>query len=818
MAREKFVRLPDGRELTFPVSMTDAEIKQKVLGELFATPKFEEVKAPKKPPSFFEAFGEGATSLGDVPEALRYLYDPRSAEARKEAAGTTESPYAYTGVSDIEGPSSLGRFVKEQAGQALGFMAAPAAASMAAGAVSGPFAPIVAPATFLTVAGAQYLAQTTGRQAAEQEKKIKEGKTPELPDVTVSLLTSAGQAGLDIAGFRFFKPLGNLLGLSGREAVKDTAVELVKIAEKEGVEKAASILAGTAKGVGYEAAQETIQQLLERTGAGLELNSDEAIREYFESAVAGGILGGAMGAGSAAYEKVGTKAKDELYKLAQEAREAKDPKVAWKDAKKDILKETKPLSLVDEAGAPVPITREFLESVGVNPEAKALVGTPMENILNQPATDGGVAQTLVKYFNDKIQDINTQLERKDLTDEQRSELTGLYEKLSVGLKTFTQRAQESEKARKEAEREAQTIPVFKLPEGFEFKKPNEKSLAGELIDPQGKSRGKFASIEEAALFANTLYKPPVQPEVVPEAPAEPAPAPQGETVDTAIDKLAEVPVEAEPSNVIDITERLDLKDEADLEAGILETERQQAQAALTPEINKEISEALVLAQQVIDEGSTVDKRGQTFFPEDTARAQEFAEEVNNVYAGLESGNLPYAVNTINSLRERANNLKATFQQRIADREAYEKGKETAAPEPELTQEAQLAPMPEPVPEVAEQINYLREELGMDGLASAIASQPAPQQVTLAKQVSDTLAQIDQLETNRRTLKAQGDQASAKAVGEQIRKLENSLDDLEYSLTQTPNTRQEVQAVIKQNGNAAEANKIAEDVRKENGCK
>jgi phage-related minor tail protein len=123
-------------------------------------------------------------------------------------------------------------------------------------------------------------------------------------------------------------------------------------------------------------------------------------------------------------------------------------------------------------------------------------------------------------------------------------------------------------------------------------------------------------------------------------------------------------------------------------------------------------------------------------------------------------------------------------------------------------------MPEPTPEVAEQMTYLREELGMDGLASAISSRPAQEQVALSKQVTETLDQISQLEKNRTALRAQNDQASIKAVTEQIRKLENSLDDLEYSLTETPNTREQVQEAIKANGNAAEANKISTDIRKD----
>lgn len=823
----RVVRIPGLKEpLKFPTGTSDAEIYAAIADMMF--PLEDIPAAPKKAPSFFEAFGEGATTLGDVPEAMRYLYEPTSATARKEAAATAESPYAYTGVSDIEGPASLGRFIKEQAGQALGFVAPAAGAAAAASAISGPLAPIVGPATFLTVAGAQYLANTTGRQAAEQEKAVKEGKTPEMPEITKILLTSAGQAGLDIAGFRFFKPLGNLIGIGGKEAVKDTALGLVKIAEKEGAEKAASILAGTGKGVLFEGAQETVQQLLERVGAGLELDSDEAIKEYFESAVAGGLLGGALGAGTTAVQKVGTKAKDELARLALEAREAKDPKVAWKDAKKDILKETAPVPIVDEEGKPVTITKEFLADLGVNPEAKALAGVPMESILNQPATDGGVAQTLVKYFTDKIQDINATLERKDLTDEQRSELTTTYERLSTGLKTFTQRATEAKKEKEKAEREAQTIPLFKLPEGFEFKKKNEKALKGILIDPQGRSRGEFASLEEAALFANTLYRPakPIAPaEPVTPTPAAPAaeaaptitptekPTPAPETVKESLDKVAEdAKLQEGKTNVVDLTERLEQKEEADLEAGILADETQRGRAALTREVNNEIQEALDLAKQAIVENSTIENRGPTFFPEDTTAAQEFASSVNSVYEGLEKGTLPYAVQTIENLRNQANALKQTFQQRIADREKLEKG---TKPELKLVPPT---PMPEAAPEVAEQMTYLREELGMDGLASAISSRPAQEQIALSKQVTDTLGQINQLEQNRRVLKNQGDEASAKAVTEQIRKLENSLDDLEYSLTETPNTREAVQEAIKKNGNAAEANKIAGDINKENGCK
>jgi hypothetical protein len=291
---------------------------------------------------------------------LRYLYEP-SATTRKEAAATTESPYEFQQVSDIGGVGDVGRFVKEQAGQAAGFIAAPVAASMTAARLApGATKPVAAAAAFLGTAGAQYLSNTAGRQAAEQEKRVKEGKAPEMPEVTKMLLTSAGQAGLDYAGFRLFKPLGELIGLGGKEMVTKQANDILETAIEEGAEAAAkklvgkqSVLKGAAYGAAIEAAQEPIQQLLERYGAGLELDSDEAIKEYFESAIAGGLLGAPIGGVSTAMSNYQNDAysKDTLKNLADAIRGGKDPKAEWnKGARKAVLEEAKPISLLDEIG------------------------------------------------------------------------------------------------------------------------------------------------------------------------------------------------------------------------------------------------------------------------------------------------------------------------------------------------------------------------------------------------------------------------------------------------------------------------------------
>jgi hypothetical protein len=280
------------------------------------------------------------------------------------------------------------------------------------------------------------------------------------------------------------------------------------------------------------------------------------------------------------------------------------------------------------------------------------------------------------------------------------------------------------------------------------------------------------------------------------------------TKEVAQQKAADVQAEAEAKTVVDATEKFEAKQEADLESEILETEQQRGQAVLTPEVNNEIQEALTLAEQAIVENSTIEQRGPTFFPEDTTTAQEFVAGIEQIYDGLEKGTLPNAVQAIENLRTQANNLSQTFKQRIADKEKLENKK------PNLkVVKPEAAPIPEPAPEVADQIMQIREELG-DAFGSAISSRPAAEQIKLTKQVLDTLDQISQLEKNRTALRAQNDKPSADAVTNKIRKLENSLDDLEYSLTETPNTREQVQEAIKANGNAAEANKISTDIRKD----
>jgi len=870
MAKEKFVRLPDGRELTFPVSMSDAAIQEKILGELFKVTEYEEVPVPKKAPSFFQAFGEGATTLGNVPEALRYLYEPSGA-TRKEAAATTESPYEYQQISEIGGVGDVGRFIKEQAGQAAGFIAAPVAAAKAASAAtpaSLPYVgraakPIAAATAFLGTAGAQYLSNTAGRQAAEQEKRVKEGQAPEMPEVTKMLLTSAGQAGLDYAGFRLFKPLGELIGLSGKEMIKKRADDILETAIEEGAEAAAkkligkqSVLKGAAYGAAVEAAQEPIQQLLERYGAGLALDSDEAIKEYFESAIAGGLLGGPIGGVSTVMSNYQNDAysKDTLKNLADAIRGGKDPKTEWnKDARKAVLAEAKPISLLDEKGDVISITPEFLSTLGVNPSAKSIMGTPIENIIGQSANDPGAVTALQKFFNEKLKETNEAIQRKDITDEERTDLVTLHSQLATGLKTFTQQQRIIGKATKatKAAATAGVTPEAKLTPDDALavlESDIQKSFgddAGRVFDLADELMSKGVATDRAAALAQATKEVAQQKaadvQAAAETEAETAVMPEPtETVQESADKIAEQEAAKAEETVTPQPEvgfktaqgSLYSVDEqgktarTKLSEGkgkgttyephpVLYVNPKDAQSILGDMQSGSMNKAAGKKSNSVRLGYVLDN---TFKP--VTEVSQIPEGANAVVAVIDNntnqavGVYPAKLDPEVGLSpiEKLYNPDGTANTHVGNQIVEIFGKPTGArptPAPEVTAE----PTPEVTPEAADADTRIRYYLG-DKFASAISSRPAQEQVALTKQVTETLDQIDQLEKNRTVLRAQNDQASIKAVTEQIRKLENSLDDLEYSLTETPNTREQVQEAIKANGNATEANKISTDIRKD----
>lgn len=959
MAREKFVRFPDGRELTFPADMSDADIRGQILDQILGpAPDFSMPERPKPEAGFTGGFGEGITSLGGLGTAVPYLVAPTE-ERRTAAAKAAEPEAEFQGLSDIEGVGDLFRFVREQAGQAVGFMAAPAAAALGAGAVSGPFAPIAAPAAFVTTAGLQYLGNTVGRQAQEQELKALKGEETEAPDVTKALVSSAGQAGLDLAGFKFFKPLGQLIGLAGRDVAEETAKDVVETAARGDTVGAAeklvgkeSVLLGAGKGAAIEGAQEPIQSMLERYGAGLDLASDDAIQEYFEAAIAGGLLGAPLGAGSTALGNVKRGAYDK--KLITDLSNAISGKTAtqeelaneWDKAKASINSEVRPLSVMDDMGNFISYTPDYLSQFGVAPEASAInVGkrsVPMTNILGQSLENKEVAGVMHNFFVERMKAISDRFKEqaRSLGAEERGALVKQYEMAAQGAKTM--RTILTPQATLESPTNWTIRQSPDNPKKFELYNP----VLGKVgaVDKEGKARlfsntktaGDFLknkidqdqreAAKEAAKVTREAEKVPkpvttatkeaeaqktldeinAEQRVSAEADAlagleadiRAGFGPEADRVfekaqayedagDTRLDALqkastdvnqeiqadaeAEAAVTTKPK-VTDITEKLDEKETADIEAGMLEDQLEKGRAALTPEVNKEIEDGFKIARFILED---VDNR--TFFPEDLQDAEVFAKTLNNVYKGLEDGTLTYAPESVESLRRDAQILKQVYEKRTADRKALDqkgltvieggKKKETQKETPKATKlfmdvaEQIRALDPDPDSEffdisndaararTLEEANAIRDlaerlKRANDAIKSPTAS-PADKDAA-ANQRAKIYGEMDALQAappitapapkTPAPKKAKKEEptgeiargkaaadAAARAVGEtkvlapedlSIEEHERAIKDFQkiYDARNKKLNKQEVKETIEENGNAKEATKISNELK------
>ena len=153
---------------------------------------------------------------------------------------------------------------------ALGTLAAPLAAP-----VLGAAAPFVVGATAAGLATAPIL---FGNNIQRQEDEVASG-TKDRVDVGDALTATFGQAALEgvadkllLGGFKLLKPVG-----STKEGWKGLLT------------RTGSRAAG---GSATESLTEVGQQMLERAQAGLPIDSDDAIVEYREAAIAGGLIGG----------------------------------------------------------------------------------------------------------------------------------------------------------------------------------------------------------------------------------------------------------------------------------------------------------------------------------------------------------------------------------------------------------------------------------------------------------------------------------------------------------------------------------------------
>ena len=176
---------------------------------------------------------------------------------------------APTRREDVTGIGSALTYVGEGIGQSIPEMFAPLAASAAGTIVGGPL-------VGLGAGTATAFPSFFGGNIQRQEAEIAAGRRQEI-DTTAAIAAAVGQSALNSIGDKLL--LGGFLK-PGQKWLTRTTV-------------------GAGEGAAVEIPTEIAQQMLERKQAGLPLDSDDAISEYIDAGILGGIMGGGVRATTA---------------------------------------------------------------------------------------------------------------------------------------------------------------------------------------------------------------------------------------------------------------------------------------------------------------------------------------------------------------------------------------------------------------------------------------------------------------------------------------------------------------------------------------
>lgn len=317
------VTLPDGTLLTdIPDGTTKEQIRAKLAASGYDVSKLDQPAQQAPTPSvaptigvpedqkeyagFFGSMGEAATTLGLQDEFNAYMANPTK-ENRDKFVAAGESKYKSAEFGGDKSLAENWEAFKQTAGSSLGFMApawgAGRAGSLVGGSVAGPWGAVAGAGVGMygTLAD-EYAIQTALRKAQAQAAQEAAGEEVTPLSVTKVLTAAAAETGLDAIGFRFFKGLGKMMpGKPGGILTKlseEEGVDVIKEAIKNGTYSVAGgLVKGAGKGVLFEAPQEALQSAFERYGADLSVSpfDPEAWKEYKQSMIGGGILGGPMG-------------------------------------------------------------------------------------------------------------------------------------------------------------------------------------------------------------------------------------------------------------------------------------------------------------------------------------------------------------------------------------------------------------------------------------------------------------------------------------------------------------------------------------------
>jgi len=306
----KYLQLPNGDSLKVPDDMSYEEAMSTAktkFPDLFAEKPKEDTKG------FKAAMSAGATRLGGEFELLKGKLGIKSeAEAQKEYEAAQKRAQArFTPTEEGWTEAPFQKF-KETLGGSIPYMAAPAAAGLAA--LAAPVTAPVAAGLGLLGAGAVSTGQFTGSNLAAQ---MDTGKTLEQTSGAAALGAAIPQALIDTAAMALVPGVGKLFGSVGS---KLTTEQAKAIASQTLGKAAMDYTAKTGAAMGREGFTETVQQVLERLQAGTNLTDPEARKEYIESFIGGAVLGGAIAPVGRAFERGG--AKSQAAKAEREERNA----------------------------------------------------------------------------------------------------------------------------------------------------------------------------------------------------------------------------------------------------------------------------------------------------------------------------------------------------------------------------------------------------------------------------------------------------------------------------------------------------------------
>jgi hypothetical protein len=317
----KAIPLPDGTTVAIREGETPAqtwERAQRMYPEAFGLE--EEAKPKQDTKGFKAAMSAGATRLGGEFELLKGKLGVKSeAEAQKEyEAAQKRAQERFTPTEEGWTEAPFQKF-KETLGGSLPYMAAPAAAGLAA--LAAPVTAPVAAGLGLLGAGAVSTGQFTGSNLARQ---MDTGKSLEEASLGKAAAAAVPQALIDTAAMALLPGVGKLFGSVGS---KLTTEQAKAIASQTLGKAAMDYTAKTGMAMGREGITEVAQQTLERLQAGLNIADPEARKEYIDSFIGGAVLGGTLAPAGRYIERSGAQTqaakaeREERSVLAQQAAE-----------------------------------------------------------------------------------------------------------------------------------------------------------------------------------------------------------------------------------------------------------------------------------------------------------------------------------------------------------------------------------------------------------------------------------------------------------------------------------------------------------------